>query len=303
MTRSGPEASCRQGMELGQRDNMSKSKVAVEIEDTATWPRRLYKTAMASRDVLVAYHLEMKRIDRLCEDDVFLRVNPPTNPHAAAYSTLITELESLLAGCSIVGYHCTRLTQNELQDIRQNGLQLLSPALLESRLRSAYHQGLLTPKQYEYLTTHPQIRSNLANENGNRTGMTFFCPNRSTLADPPSVYRLFRSWGGEAFYCGLEGDSFVSMTIRSIGKPCLVKCQIPVREMRPSYPCLAARLASFLVIADVDFPEPSFQFDLSIKRNLAAAEVEEIIEAGLDSFESLTRCGSWPERYGIHYGG
>ena len=278
---------------------LSEAEVAIEIEDIATWPRSLREIAMASRELLAAYQREIKRIDRLCEDDIPLRVNPPANPHAAAYSAIIAKLDAVLVNCSIVGYHCTRLTRHEILEIRQNGLQILSSELLEDRLTNAYRQGLLTPQQYEYLRTHPQVHSNLANNNGKRTGLIFFCPNRSTLADPPAVYRLFRSWGGEALYCGLDDDPLVSASLRSTGKPCIVKCRFPISEMRPSYPSCAARLASFLVSEDIEFPEPSVCFDLSINRDILAAEVEEVIEEGHDIFARLTRHGSWPGRYQI----
>jgi len=53
-------------------------------------------------------------------------------------------------------------------------------------------------------------------------GTVCFCHCVSTLKDEWGLYRLFRSWGGEALYCHHEEDSPARDELRRIGTPCIV---------------------------------------------------------------------------------
>lgn len=273
--------------------------VAVDIEVFETWPKDFYNLAVANEELLVNYHLETRRIDRLCEDDVFLRVNPPLNPYLNQYNSLVAHLDRTLREHSIVGYHCTRFTEQEIRDVTTSGLKTLSASLPQHRLRKAYNQGFLTLEQYEYIAHSPQLQINMADKNGRRSGLIWFTPNRSALQNSSGVHRLFRSWGGEALYCGLECDPVVSEGLRSIGVPCLIKCQLPVPDIRQTHQSLAARFVSFFVREEVSYPEPLFRFDVSLNRDVLASEVVEILQVGNPAFEELTQYRSWGESHKI----
>jgi hypothetical protein len=201
--------------------------LAVEIEDQKSWPQDFVEQAGQNRDLILAYHRERQRIDRLCEDDVFIRVEPPENEYGSGYDELVERLDKILTRHRIVGYHCTRLTPREISGIKSDGLQLLSPALVRRRLDRCVADGHLTSVHREYLDNSQLMRESLGNKHGNRTGMIWFCPNRSTLQQSSGVFRLFRSWGGEAVYVGLEQDEKIAAVLASIVTPCVVKCAIP----------------------------------------------------------------------------
>lgn len=103
-----------------------------------------------------------------------------------------------------MGYHCTRLTPAEVGRLRREGLRALSPDLVRARLEALVNADEMSSAQCRFLC-HPMVHSHLTDRNGRRAGLVWLCPDRSTLRGAWGVYRLFRSWGGEALHAGFEG--------------------------------------------------------------------------------------------------
>jgi hypothetical protein len=53
------------------------------------------------------------------------------------------------------------------------------------------------------------------------------------------------------------------------------------------------RFLSEFVSGEVEYPEPSPDFDLYTRKAVAAADVLKIIEFSDPAFEELTRCSTW----------
>ncbi|MEJ0084997.1 MAG: hypothetical protein WDO72_04915 [Pseudomonadota bacterium] len=277
----------------------SPAVLDVELEAVDTWPPEFLQAAVQNRELILSFQRERQRIDRLGWDDIRVRINPPENRYEDEYKALVDRLDGSLVRHRIVGYHCTRLTPGEIRSIKANGLRLLSTDLVRQRLDSCVADGHMTSAQCEYLVGSQIMRESLGNLHGNRTGMIWFCPNRSTLQESSGVYRLFRSWGGEAVYLGHEEDEKIAAVLAGIGTPCIVKCAIPFPCDDPYYPQFAARFFSQFISNDFEYPEPSPGFDLCTERDLLGSEVLEVIEFSDPRFESLTACSTWPAPYGI----
>jgi hypothetical protein len=271
-------------------------QIPIEVEEQQTWPREFLGDAIANRSLVVSYQLERQRIDRLGWEDVSVRINPPANQYEPEYTQLVDRLEPILVPHRIVGYHCTRLTRTEIADISARGMRVLSAALVQERLDRSVKRSDLTVADYEYLKISEVVGSNLKNMNGNRTGMSWFCPNRSTLRISSGVYRLFRSWGGEAIYCGLEGDVRIADVLRRIGTPCIVKCAIPLPWAVQYHVNFTERFLSRMVSRDVKYPEPCSEFDMHTKQDLAPGDILDIVEFSDPRFEILTGCAGWATR-------
>lgn len=267
-----------------------------ELELPETWPEDVYRVVEDGRDALVAYHHERQRIDRLGETDVQVRIDPPANAYRPAYDALVERTEAMLRGHRLVGYQCTRLTSPEALQIRTDGLRALSPALAQARVEAVVQAGLMTQEQYRFFLDSPVVQAHLDNRHGHRTGKVWLCPNRSSLRQASAVHRLFRSWGGEAFYAGFEDDADVAGVLRDLGQPAIVKCAVPL----PSddlYGCRAAELLSNAVCAQIARPEPSPSFDLKVPRDLDPSEVIDVIAFEDLRFEELTGHREWPADY------
>lgn len=274
-------------------------RLAIEIEEQESWPPAFLREAVAHRKLVIDYHGERRRIDKLCELDVAMRVRPPENKHANEYNQLVARLEAILAAHSLVAYHCTRLTREEINAIKSDGMKVLSKELVQRRLDQCFASGHLNAAEHEYLSTSESIGSNLSDDFAHRTGKIWFCPNRSTLQDYLSVHRLFRSWGGEAIYCGHEEDARISITLTRIGSPSIVKCAIPFSRGNQPHQNFSERFLSQSVSDEVRYPEPSAGFDLHTKSDVAASEILDIIEFTDSRFQGLTRYSTWDAHHTI----
>lgn len=278
--------------------NLDK-RLPVEIENLGSWPKQFKNKAIKNKPILVSYHKEQFRLSRLCEEDISLRINPPKNKYSTEYQILVDSLESILMEHNIVGHHCTRLTTREIKAIRAGGLKILSSELVQQRLQFALLDGHLSQGEFSYLQSSELIKTNLSNQEGRRTGMIWFCPNRSALKDYGGVYRLFRFWGGEAIYMGHSEDERISKVLRRVGTPCIVKCAIPFGDTEQFFSNYAERFLSYLVSDVIECPEPPPAFDMYTKRDVASAELLEIIEVSNPKFEQWTGYKSWNDRYSI----
>lgn len=276
---------------------MSKTVFDVEIEVEETWPPDFLQEVVRNRDLIRSYQRERQRIDRLCRDDIFVRVSPPENRYEDRHIDLLDRLDESLTKHRIIGYHCTRLTPGEITTIKSKGLRLLSPDLVRQRLDQCIADRHMTAVHRASLDGSKTLRESLGNRPGRRTGMIWFCPNRSTLQEASGVHRLFRSWGGEAVYVGHEDDENIGKVLAGIGTPCIVKCAIPFPCDEPYHPKFAARFLSQFIGNDMEYAEPPAVFDLRTRRDVQASEVLEIIEFSDPWFETLTRCSTWPEHY------
>ena len=68
----------------------------VEIEDCRTWPMLFSIEADKNRELIIGFHKEQKRIDRLCQEDILLKINRPVNDFEIDYQALVDRLEKIL---------------------------------------------------------------------------------------------------------------------------------------------------------------------------------------------------------------
>ena len=268
----------------------------IEVEEPASWPDEVRRRVSKDRSLILAFQNEYSRIEKLQREDVSARINVPHNPYEDAYEQMLEELNTLLVPHRIVGFHCTRLTPREMQDVRTSGLRVLSPALVMERLSNCHADGHIANPLFETLRSSPQVAASLSDRHGVRTGMIWFCPNRSTLRDGSAVSRFFRHWGGEAVYVGHEQEIGVATLLRRIGSPCIVRCAIPFARARRSATSYAARFVAQSISAEFECPEPPAHFDLRSEEDVPASDVREIIPYPASAFEQLTGCSTWSEK-------
>ena len=268
----------------------------VEIEDIDSWPPNFQKLAIQNRTLVISHHEECLRIERFYEDDDYLRKHPPENRYKKAYRALVDQLEALLAPHRLIAYHCSRLTREEIVIIKQDGLRILTADLVNKKLDRSLSHGYLTKAEYERLKNCPHLFESLHNQLDSRTGMIHFCASRTTLMDGHAVYRLFRSWGGEALYRGHEQDSHV---IGRIGVPCVVVCAIPFMRVSQGFRQLSEHLLRYLVSEEPGLADLSMAVDIRTEENLGPSEILDIIEIPDPVFEELTTKSCWPAHYQI----
>lgn len=272
----------------------------VEIEDLSSWPPEFLGEADKVKSLVCRYQKERQRIDQLAQEDLRARIDPPPNKYKAEYRTTVERLEATLVPHRLVGFHCTRLTTAEMSDIAHSGLRCLSPGLVYERIDSCVARGFLAPADGEYLRESTAVRDCVTDRFGRRSGLVWFCPNRSSLKDYSGVSRFFCTWGGEALYWGHEDDARIAPVLRHLGLPCVIKCAVPYVQAQQHHDNFSERLLAQFVAGEIEYPEPPPRFDFYTETDIAPSNICQIIVAGSSDFASLTAYRSWPEKHRFH---
>lgn len=168
---------------------MARGRRIVELADRRTWPRPL--TALAR-----------ELADRSDGEEAWILDDAP--------------FIEALNGAFLRTYHCTRLTDREIQSIRTDGLRLLTPELAKERIENAVADGHLTDDEGMLYS-----RTKLPNAN-NRRGLLGLIGDRVSLSDIPAVGYLLSIWGGEGINMAWNTRSAESKRLELIGTPSVV---------------------------------------------------------------------------------
>ncbi|AKU48397.1 hypothetical protein QSH46_021675 [Xanthomonas arboricola pv. juglandis] len=244
---------------------------ALDLSQPDTWAGEL-------RDVLN----ELRPVFRSWELDL-----PDRAAHA--FDAAIRSLGEALMPHGLLGYHFTRLTEEEAVHIREKGLEVLSIGLLERRIASQVTRGELAEEQAQRLLANNQVRDS------NRSGKAWFCFYPAYEVREYAVRSLLGHWGGEALYNLNAGDAELGPVLKSMGSPALVEAVVPV-------PFLSATNGLAIAVARLDlihqgirsneYPE-KFE-DYSI-RTLEGFMVRRVVLHPGREFRELTQSQHWYE--------
>jgi len=213
----------------------------------------------------------------------------PEGPHrfsAREHDAAYGELCEALRAHSIRGWHCTRLTEDEISRVATLGLKPLNVVFLQERIDSAASAGLIPAGIAERLRTTHQ-----ANES-NRAGRIWFCLHLPREAGEDGLRRLLGTWGGEALYNSHEEDAEVLSILRSLGKPCVVEADLPIPSLNSAWRVATALVRSDLIMRGVPTDLPHGPEDFATQC-IEPPGLRRVVELAHADFEALVGCGSW----------
>ena len=131
---------------------------------------------------------------------------------------LATTIQQILDRYRLRAFHCTRLLDWEVTDIRRSGLRVASDSLINDRLDAAVAAGVLRPEEATLL----EASNVLAHQRPNREHLLSACTTRRTLDEEADGLRLLLThWGGEIIYFWQQ-DSDLLAQLETIGRPAIV---------------------------------------------------------------------------------
>lgn len=199
------------------------------------------------------------------------------------------ELREILSRHAVVGFHNTRLTYEEIQRIKDSGMQLPNLALLIERIEVLVKRGTVTQEVGERLK-----EKNQANDK-HRANMIWFCLFEPHLAGESGIERLLRHWGGEALYNSHENDPITGPILRRIGIPVVVEAVLPIALLRgPSF--MSEKVARQFHISQGFNSGEGVLMDDFVRAPLPAESIRAIYEFPGVEFRRLTDCDSWYEK-------
>ena len=220
--------------------------------------------------------------------DLFLGWETKQGPVVSAqdYDKAIHGLRRVLQPYEILGWHCTRLTDDEADEIRRNGMQLPNAEMLARRIDAVVRTGEITSDIARRLKSENEAGAEY------RAGMIAFCFYPPGNAGEDGIGRFFRHWGGEALYVCHENDPVTSPAISCIGTPCIVEAHIPIASLR-QYGSLDLSIYRRYLFSRGDcIPRPS-DYEDCIEHPLPAENVRRVIRFPGPDFYSLTECFEW----------
>lgn len=143
-------------------------------------------------------------------------------PLSGGYDAAVYAVADALKPYSIVGWHCTRLADHEIDDIKASGMVLLDVDFVVRRVDAAIQHGLSSAEQGARLKATNQAAERY------RAGMLWFCFFRPAIAGEGGIGDLLRYRGGEAVYNSHDRHPEMGKVIAAIGRPAIVEAEIPI---------------------------------------------------------------------------
>jgi len=197
-------------------------------------------------------------------------------------------MRDVLRKYSLIGYHCTKLTVDEIKDIRTNGMLLQNGNSLKNRVSSLRESGLISADIEQELITRNQA------DDHNRANMLWFCFFEPFLAGRYGIERFFRSWGGEALYNSHEDRPVTGDALLNIGTPCVIKAKVSMASLKDTYYPDSSMIRAFLSKRGHQL-ENEIEHEGFSTRDIDAQDIIEIIEHPSDQFNALTKFDSWSD--------
>jgi len=248
------------------------------LDKNETWPKEFNILMQSNSELIINFLAEEERIDELCQRDLSVRFSKKElNPYKLNFQNLINDLERIIQKHKLVGIHCTRLLNEEIESLKEDGLKPLSQELAISKIELANSKGVLSDKLKIELLTKDEYRLDC------RTDMAYFFHCLSTLKEEHGLRKLFGYWGGEAIYM-YNNDS---EELKTIGTPCIVILSVKISELESFLP-LSERMIRGLFKNDFDSQDSDSTMRKPVK-------VLEVIEHSMEKFEELTNYSTWEE--------
>ena len=207
--------------------------ILIDFDDRSSWPSSLTDLLDKNKNTIDNYFQEERKKNKRLIDEaanLMLRMYPPSNQYQAKYKAVLSQIKQTLQGVQIIGYHCTRLTQEEIDYIKTCGLNPLTSQLVEYKL--ALSDGF-TDEDKHLLRSKNQINSSHAIFSGYRSNRIWFIFSKRTLKKQSAIERFLLYWGGEAMYLEFENEpSVIKDKLSKVGLPVIIKAKINLQDVK-----------------------------------------------------------------------
>ena len=263
----------------------------IDLSQQETWPEQIVAELEANLSILCAHEENRRRIDEICKENVLARVNPPALCHSRMISLLLERINSCLNDHCLVGFHCTRLHESEIEIVKEQGLRPLSEELAYKRVRCLQGIGVIPSHVALKLLSENAVN----NRHGKRLGRLCFIFSRSSLRDEHGVSLLLSYWGGEALYWVHKNDPEIASVLKMIGRPCIIQVTVPISILN-TFQSVGEKLVSvFLRTRGGETTDNGTLkgFEGSLDQALAVEHIHRVIKYGEPEFETLTDYTKW----------
>ena len=141
---------------------------------------------------------------------------------------------------TIRAWHYTRLTDQEAQALKRDGIHVSTPETLTARLEALVTTGHLSRRAAEALYEASPFHGD---QRKSREGK-FWMISHPQAIDDGGVEPLLARWGGEVASFWLK-DELLLATVSVMGPPCVIEVAVPLALTSHSYSAAEAVMAAF----------------------------------------------------------
>lgn len=212
----------------------------------------------------------------------------PSNPYRSDFLALTEAIELQMRSRVIRAWHYARITEQELDALKRDGIHLSTPHTLRRRLTTLVELGILDARSADTLYQASPFH---ADKNGSRSNK-FWMTSHPHTVDDSGVEPLLAHWGGEVASMWMQDPALLA-PLASIGKPRIVEVAVPIEATSQSYSAAEAVIAAFGWTLDC-LPEKK-DFDLYVNVPLKHDAILGIHTEGEPSFVGMGR--TFPQGY------
>ena len=264
----------------------------LDLDDESTWPVELQSFLRERLDMLRAYEQhERDVIDRkLAGDRTMSYAHPPTRTTRHVSMCFWRQTRGLME-LSLLGYHCTRLHDDEIESIYGGGLRPLSAELARDRVQRRVEAKDLSTEVVQRVLAKSRTKER---DGERRTGMLWFLFTAESLRNEGGLELFFRLWGGEALYFPHHEDPEIAPILTHLGTACIVQAAVPARAIQTGGSVGERLVRCFLHRRGVRMGErPGWEG--WIAESVPGEGIQRVIRRSDADFERLTACGSWED--------
>jgi hypothetical protein len=248
------------------------------------------KTFDGELNAILAEQADLVRNYMTTDDRIFLAhdlgrgpeqsIIRPENPYASAFLALGEAIGEKMRSRTIRAWHYTRLTAEEVEKIRDEGIHLSTPATLRARLDFLVASGAVGAQLADALYGKSPFHSDQLEA---RSGK-FWLVSHPVAVNDSGVEPLMAHWGGEVASFWTK-DPMLLAPLAAIGKPRVIEVAVPLALTHHNYSAGQAVVATFGRALGCHPGKHSF--DLCVTTSLPPDSVLGVHTEGSSSFRAM----------------
>jgi hypothetical protein len=236
----------------------------LDTSDPKTFDEELL-VALRDQHSLIQDYLIREREIFETYDNYYGKGRPLCRPHNQFWSPFQAFRDSLIPLMdtrAIRGFHYTRMTDDELEIMRADGISLSTPSYLEIRLNALFSADLLTFDEVQIILDQSPFKTQL----DTRQNMFWLVSSRLPMEDE-GVKPLLATWGGEVASMHLQDNDLLAK-LQSIGRPRMIEVCAPLSATNKTYSAACSVVAAYAL--QHGWPSEDGVFDFYVTKDLPA---------------------------------